>query len=204
MVVFALTGGIASGKSTVSDLFQSLGITVIDADIAARKVVEPGTPALNAMVEHFGDKILDTSTMPAQLDRKKVRDIIFNNPDERQWLEACLHPPIRQWMYQQTEMAVSDYVIHAIPLLIETGLYQQYHEVIVIDVPESSQIERLMLRDNCTEEAARKILKSQVSRTKRKRHATYVINNNNSLEELEKSVKSLHNQLLLQARKNKH
>ena len=204
MVVFALTGGIASGKSTVSDLFQSFNITVIDADIAARKVVEPGSPALAAMVEHFGQEILETDSNPAQLDRKKLRDIIFNDPDERQWVEACLHPQIRQWMYQQTELADSTYVIHAIPLLVETGLYQQYNEVIVIDVPEATQIERLIQRDNCSEEVARKILKSQASRGKRKRHATYVINNNNSLEELENSVKSLHNQLLQRALKTKH
>lgn len=200
MKVVALTGGIASGKSTVSNLFQSLGIDVIDADIAARKVVEPGTPALAAMVKHFGEDILDNSTTPATLNRQAVRDIIFDDFDERQWLEACLHPKIRQWMYDQTELATSTYVIHAIPLLVETGLYQQYDHIIVIDVPESVQIQRIMSRDNSTEEAARKILKSQVGRTMRNRHATYKINNNKSLIELEKSVKSLHNQLLHEAK----
>ena len=192
----ALTGGIASGKSTVCDYFKALGITVVDADIAARKVVEPGTPALAELVAKFGDHILDKTTEPARLNRQALREIIFNDMDDRHWVEACLHPRIRQWMYDETDKADSPYVIHAIPLLIETGLYQQYQEIIVVDVPEAVQIARVMARDNCSEEAARLILKSQVGRPKRNKYATYIIKNNNSLEELEKSVKSLHNQLL--------
>ena len=194
--IIALTGGIASGKSTVCDIFSELGISIIDADVAAREVVKPGTEGLEAVVEHFGESVLNKSTMPHQLDRQKLREIIFTDPEERQWLETCLHPKIRQWMYAQTELAESAYVIHAIPLLIETGLYQQYRDIIVIDVPEAVQIERLMSRDQCSKEAAQNILKSQASRSKRNPYATYVLKNTKSLVDLVNSVKSLHNQIL--------
>ena len=148
-LVIGLTGGIGSGKSVAATLFENLGVTIVDADVASRKVVAPGQPALKSLVEHFGDSILISSSTPS-LDRQKLRAIIFSNPKERQWLNNLLHPLIRDYMDNEVAKATSNYVIKVIPLLVESELQQQVNRILLIDVPEETQIERVANRDNST------------------------------------------------------
>ena len=192
-LIIGLTGGIASGKSTVAKIFNDLGIAIIDADIAARKVVQKNTPGLNAIIERYGQSILLEGY---QLDRTKLGEIIFSDESERLWLNGLLHPMIRQWMQDQNTKATSAYIINMIPLLIESNLMSTIDKLIVVDVPVETQIQRLIARDNCPRSHAEKILSSQTSRADRLSHADYVIDNTEDILYLEKSVKKLHNQLL--------
>ena len=195
--VVGLTGGIGSGKSAAAKLFQDLGIAIIDADIAARKVVEPGQQALTALVNHFGQQILtsqDSST--ASLDRAKLRSIVFSDPVELTWLNNFMHPLIRDWMDSQSALATSAYIIKVIPLLTESELKQQVDRVLVIDVPVETQLSRVSLRDNCTTEEVQAIINNQSSREKRLANCDDVISNNSSLADLEVAVKQKHSQYL--------
>lgn len=192
-LIIGLTGGIASGKSTVAKIFNDLGIAIIDADIAARKVVQKNTPGLNAIIERYGQSILLEGY---QLDRTKLGEIIFSDESERLWLNGLLHPMIRQWMQDQNTKVTSAYIINMIPLLIESNLMSTIDKLIVVDVPVETQIQRLIERDNCPRSHAEKILSSQTSRADRLSHADYVIDNTEDILYLEKSVKKLHNQLL--------
>ncbi len=194
-LVIGLTGGIGSGKSAAATLFQQLGVTTVDADIASRKVVEPGSYALEQLVGHYGSDIL-TSEIPPALDRQKLRDIIFSNPDERQWLNNLLHPLIRDYMDEEVARAQSPYVIKVIPLLVESKLQQQVDRVLVIDVPEETQIQRVTARDNVSSIDAMKILQSQASREQRLKASDDVIINNSTINDLEIAVKKMHNMYL--------
>ena len=191
--VVGVTGGIGCGKSAVTDFFADLGITIVDADIAARAVVEPGQPALEKIAARYGGEIL---LQNGTLDRRKLRDIIFNNPAEKQWLETLLHPKIGQLIQQQLTAAPSAYAILVSPLLIETSQHQLVDRILVVDVPEQIQLERTMARDNMTEEQTRRIIKSQASREQRLAVANEIVDNSGTLKELQALLSDVHQQYL--------
>lgn len=189
----ALTGGIASGKSRVADLFSALGVPVIDTDLIARQVVEPGQPALADVVETFGPGVLGAD---GRLDRRKLRELIFSDTTARQRLEAILHPAIRAEMERQSSAAGGPYQILVIPLLTEGGRRDHVDRVLVVDAPESLQVERLMNRDTVTKEQAMASLAAQATRSARLAIADDVISNSGSAEELRGKVAALHEQYL--------
>ena len=187
--ILGLTGGIGSGKTAVADHFASLGVHVVDADQAARWVVEPGRPALAQIVAHFGEGIL----LPdGGLNRPVLRERIFDDPAERQWLEQLLHPLIRAEVAQHLSLAESPYAIMVSPLLIESGQYRQVDRVLVVDVPESLQVARTAARDQASEERVRSILKVQAAREERLKHADDVLANDRDLPWLKEEVERLH------------
>jgi len=184
-----LTGGIASGKSTVAQRFAGLGIPVVDADVAAREVVAPGTPGLALVLERFGPSILAEN---GDLDRRGLRQLIFNDPGSRQDLEAILHPLIRAAMEHSAETAVGPYVVMAIPLLVESGSRRRVDRILVVDVDEAVQLQRVQARDGGSLDHARAILASQVSRAARLAAADDVILNGGTVTELRQAVDRLH------------
>jgi dephospho-CoA kinase len=188
-----LTGGIASGKSTVAQRFIELGVPVIDADEAARAVVAPGTPGLAKVIERFGNGISDES---GHLNRPALRDLIFSNPDLRRELEAILHPLIRADMEKSAESAVGPYVVMAIPLLVEGGALDRVDRILVVDAEESTQLRRVMARDGSTLEQARAILASQASRSARLAAADDVLLNCGTVTDLRQGVDRLHERYL--------
>jgi dephospho-CoA kinase len=188
-----LTGGIASGKSTVTQRFTELGVPVIDADVASRKVVEPGTPGLAQVVERFGAGILEGG----QLDRRALRNLIFEDSSLRRALDAILHPLIRAEMEREAAQAQAPYVIMAVPLLVEGGSSaKRVDRVLVVDADETLQIQRLQARDGSSVEQARAILSSQASRTARLAAADDVLLNSGSVADLRQAVDRLHEQYL--------
>ncbi|MBV1931616.1 MAG: dephospho-CoA kinase [Porticoccaceae bacterium] len=191
--IVGLTGGIGSGKSAVAALFREHGIQVVDADIAARRVVEPGTPALQAIADHFGEAtLLDDGT----LDRAALRQIIFDTEDERLWLEQLLHPAIGQWIADELASAESPYAILESPLLLETTQHEMADCSLVVDVEEQTQIDRASARDGNTPEQIKAIISAQMSRELRLTRADDVIDNNASLEALLEPVQALHQKYL--------
>ncbi|PML77590.1 dephospho-CoA kinase [Enterovibrio norvegicus] len=198
--VIGLTGGIGSGKTTVANLFADRGIDVIDADIIARQVVEPGTEGLAAIVDKFGTDILDAQGM---LDRGKLRAHIFSTPDAKEWLNALLHPTIRLEMLRQTQQATSPYCMLVVPLLIENGLQSLCDRVLVVDVSEQTQIERTTQRDSVDETQVKNILNAQASRKERLSFADDVVENECSNEELNAQVAALHSQYVALAGKQR-
>lgn len=195
-LVIGLTGGIGSGKTTVADQFnQQFDIEIIDADIAAREVVEPGTQGLQAIVDKFGEQILnDNST----LDRKKLRDVIFSDDKAKTWLNELLHPMIRRRMLNQIEQVHSPYCLLVIPLMVENGLQRLADRVLVVDVSELTQINRTMTRDQVSYQQVESILKSQASRAERLAIADDVVNND-GIEPLAEQIERLHHQYLAMA-----
>ncbi|AYO13445.1 dephospho-CoA kinase [Vibrio owensii] len=198
--VIGLTGGIASGKTTVANLFkQQFKIDIVDADIVAREVVEPGTPGLNAIVEHFGaDIVHDDQT----LDRAKLREKIFSNPEEKAWLNGLLHPMIREKMIEDLEQVTSDYALLVVPLLVENKLDSLCDRVLVVDVDPQTQISRTVKRDNVSEEQANAILASQASREQRLALADDVVKNNPDDPDLLLQITDLHEKYLAMCKKN--
>lgn len=192
MLIIGLTGGIGSGKTAVSDLFAKLGVPVIDADVIARQVTEPSTPAFACIQEHFGADILQNGV----LNRKKLRDIIFADTKERAWLESLLHPLIKNAIKQQLSHLDAPYCIVSIPLLLEVTPYSFIDRILVVDVDETSQIQRVMQRDNMTDEAVRAIMATQIARAKRLARADDVLNNDLELHHLEQQVQELHRRYL--------
>lgn len=197
MLIIGLTGGIGSGKTTVANYFAELGITIIDADLIAREVTAQQT-VTEKIMQHFGPNILDQTQ---QINRTKLRDVIFNNSNEREWLEQLLHPLIRQKIQQDVAQATSDYVILVIPLLIEKGRGIKTDRILVIDIPEALQAQRVQQRDNINAEQFKLIADTQVSRAERLRVADDVIHNNGSLTELKQQVEILHQQYLQLSKK---
>jgi dephospho-CoA kinase len=199
MFVVGLTGGIGSGKTAVSDHFSQLGIDIIDADIASRAVVEAGSPALSAIADHFGEAIL----LPDQtLDRAALRQKIFSNNEEKQWLEKLLHPLINQHISTQLNSASSPYAIFVSPLLIEASQSHHCNRLLVVDVPEAIQLERTIKRDNNDEQQVKRIMASQASRQQRLAKADDVIENIAGLPELHRQVEALHQHYLQLAKTN--
>ena len=196
MFVVGITGGIGSGKSAVTDHLETLGITVVDADKVARVVVEPGTPGLAAIAEHFGEDIL---LADGRLDRAALRKIVFDNPDERKVLEGITHPRIRDEISRQLSEANSPYVVLSSPLLLESGQNTFADYVVVVDVPEEVQLTRTMARDNNSEALVKQIMAAQLDRKTRLSRADTSIMNDGSLDELYERVKKLHEDLLARA-----
>ncbi len=191
--VLGLTGGIGSGKSAVSAMFEELGIQVVDADIVAREVVEPGSLGLKKITEHFGGEIL---TSNGTLDRAKLRAIIFADESQKQWLNNLLHPLIRESMLSQLKQATSNYVILVAPLLFENGLEKYCNHTLLIDVPVDVQITRTTARDNVSVELAKQIIASQMSRADKQQKAGDILDNNRPLEEVKTDVQKLHEKYL--------
>jgi dephospho-CoA kinase len=188
-VLIALTGGIASGKSAVAQLFANLGTVVLDTDQIARDVVEPGTATLASLVEEFGSGILDAS---GRLDRARMRSLVFADPQQRLRLEAIMHPAIRAELQRRSRDAGGAYQIHVIPLLVEGGGSGGYDRVLVVDCPAEHQLKRLLARDGSSLEQAQGILAAQASREQRLAAADDVIVNTGALEDLPRFVQTLH------------
>lgn len=184
MVVAGITGGIATGKSTVSRVLASCGAVVVDADVIAREVVRKGTPAWEAIRDRFGREVLGPD---GELDRDLMGSIIFSDPLEKEHLNAIVHPAVYREMDLRIEAARSKgpdaVVICDVPLLIETGMYKAYREVILVYVPEPIQIARLMDRDRITREQALLKVRSQMPIEEKKKYATMLIDNSGTVEE---------------------
>lgn len=187
--IVGLTGGIGSGKTAASNHFERLGVPVVDADVVAREVVEPGTPALAAIAEHFGPEVIDAE---GRLDRAALRKRVFDQPQERLWLESLLHPLIRLRIIEQLEAAQGPYVILVSPLLLETDQHKLVDRVLLVDVPEHLQIERTMLRDANSREQVEAILRAQSARSFKQERASDIIVNDQDLNHLHQQVEQLH------------
>lgn len=195
MRVVGLTGGIGSGKSTVARLFAAQGAHWVDADIVAREVVEPGTPALEEIAAHFGRQILASD---GSLDRAALRSLIFQDANERQWLEQLLHPIIRQEIQRQLHPAEYGlpYVLLVSPLLLETDQHQLVDLVVVVDVPVETQVSRTVERDSNTPEQVRRIVDAQMDRETRKSKADVIIDNQQPPGQVEAQILAIHRQFL--------
>jgi dephospho-CoA kinase len=189
MLVIGLTGGIGSGKSTVAQLFVNHGIPIIDADIIARDVTQPGNLAYLDIIKHFGNDILLSD---GKLDRPKLREIIFSDSKQRLWLESCLHPLISKEMKRQIKTFSTPYCIAVIPLLLEVEFYSLINRILVVDAPEHLQIERIAARDNASKPQIEAIIKTQAKRADRIARAHDVITNEGTLTNLSQKIEKLH------------
>lgn len=194
--ILGVTGGIGSGKTAATDHFQQLGITVVDADLAARMVVEPGQPALAAIAAHFGPKVLDAA---GHLLRPALRAIVFADPAQRKVLEAITHPAIRAELARQLAAAESPYAILATPLLWESGQAELVDHSLLIDAPEALQLERAASRDGVSREQIAAIMQAQWSRAQRLARADDVLLNDSTLAALQAGVEALHTDYLRRA-----
>ncbi|MCE0734507.1 dephospho-CoA kinase [Halomonas sp. G15] len=197
-MIIGLTGGIASGKSTVARAFEALGAPWVDADDVAREVVEPGEPALAEIAERFGAEVLNSD---GTLNRRALREIVFHNDNEseseRRWLESVTHPRIRERLIAHLERLAASgapYVLLVSPLLFESGQYQMVDRALVIDVPEALQIQRTAARDDVDEAQARAIITAQMPRTERLARADDVLDNGGSETEMRRQVAELDRQ----------
>ncbi|MBB1475658.1 dephospho-CoA kinase [Shewanella sp. SG41-3] len=194
--IVGLTGGIASGKTTVANLFAQYGIDLVDADVIAREVVSIGSDGLNAIKQHFGQGILLADN---SLDRAALRAQVFNNPEQRLWLNNLLHPMIRQKMLDQVQASTSAYVIMVVPLLFENHLDSLVDTTLVVDIAPELQVSRTMQRDGVSKEQVEHILASQMTREQRLALADNIIDNQGEHEQLRSQVFRLHQQYLQQA-----
>ncbi len=192
-----LTGGIASGKSTVADMFAELGVPIIDTDVIAREVVAPGEPALDEIAERFGEHMIDAA---GKLDRGAMRKLVFDDATARFELEGILHPRIGAETRRQADAAGGDYQIIVVPLLTGSPLRNYVDRVLVVDCDEDVQVQRLLARDAETIEQAQRILAAQASRDERLAIADDVILNEGSLAETREAVNRLHRDYLRLAR----
>jgi dephospho-CoA kinase len=200
--ILGVTGGIGSGKSAATDYFSFLGIHIVDADVIAHQAVSKGSPLLVDLKKHFGDDILLNSNESSpndsntnELNRVKLREIVFNNPQEKKWLERLLHPIIRKKIRTELAAVSSPYAILSAPLLFEKNLQLEVDRVLVIDCDEALQRERASFRDGSDKELIEKIMRQQLDRNTRLARADDVIENNGSLAELKKLVEHYHQQL---------
>jgi dephospho-CoA kinase len=189
MFIVGLTGGIGSGKSTVSELFAKLGVPIIDTDAIAHQLVSPGQQALAQIVAAFGNQML---TPEGELDRARLRDVVFNDPEKRAALEAILHPLIRQSALAQIRKLHHEYCILVVPLLVEKGWYTMVNRVLVVDAPAELQRHRVKQRSGLSDSQIDAIMRQQATREQRLTHADDVIVNNKSLQHIESEVKDLH------------
>lgn len=188
-MIIGLTGGIGSGKSAASRVFESLGIGCVDADVVARDVVAKGSPALSAIAEKFGSDIL---TPEGLLNRGLLRERIFTSAEDKTWLEALLHPLIREQMLAQLKQQAPPYSVLVAPLLFENGLEALCDETVLIDVPESVQRQRVTQRDSVNADQVQRIIDSQMSRADKQARATHFIENTGTLAQLETAILALH------------
>lgn len=196
MLIIGLTGGIGSGKSVASDKFKSLGITIVDADIASRTVVEPGKPALKEIEDHFGSGII---TAEGKLDRNNLREIIATDPEERKWLESVTHPKIGEQITKEISESTSVYTLFVAPLLLETNSQEMCSRVVVVDVPKDVQIRRTAKRDKVSPNQVEQMVAAQMEREKRLEKADDVLLNSGTIEDLEKQVEELHKKYIQMA-----
>ena len=195
MFAVGLTGGIASGKTTISNLFARLEVPVVDTDVISRKLLEPGELAFDQVCAHFGDRIIRSD---GNIDRSRLREIVFNERDEKSWLETMLHPLIFQRSHDAiVAHSAANYVLVVIPLLFETNFQSLVDRILVVDCPAEQQIERLVKRDHIDEALARKMLSQQLTNDERIARAHDIIDNRSVNADLESQVESLH-QLYLQ------
>ena len=195
-LVVAVTGGIASGKTAVTDALAALGAPVFDADVAAREAIEPGTDGLAEVVAAFGPEVLDAD---GRLDRAAMRRHVFAHPEARQRLEAIIHPRVRARLQAQAEGADAPYVVLAIPLLAEVGARAAYpwiDRIVVVDAPDEVRIQRLLARDGIDRALAERMLAAQAGRGQRLALADHVIDNGGALDALRDQVAALHEALL--------
>ncbi|MDP5253999.1 MULTISPECIES: dephospho-CoA kinase [unclassified Vibrio] len=198
--VIGLTGGIASGKTTVANLFhQHFAIDIVDADVIARQVVEPGTPGLSAIKEHFGSDILDSD---GHLNRRALRERVFQSQDDKLWLNQLLHPMIREKMLADLEKTTSSYTLLVVPLLVENHLQSLCERVLVVDIDTDCQRQRVIQRDRVSSEQAQRIIDAQASREQRLAVADDVINNQADITELLQQITLLHQLYLDMATQN--
>jgi dephospho-CoA kinase len=188
-----LTGGIASGKSTVADMFAELGVPVIDTDVIAREVVEPGQPALEEIRDSFGKEVIADD---GSLDRAAMRRRVFADDNARRRLEAILHPRIRESAMQQADLAGGAYQLIVVPLLVESPMRQAMDRILVVDCDVDVQVARLLERDAETEDQARRIIGAQASREQRLAIADEVIRNDGPISETRRQVERLHSHYL--------
>jgi dephospho-CoA kinase len=193
MRTIGITGGIGSGKTAVTDYLATKGITIVDADLASRVIVEPGRPALETIFEHFGQhlKLSDGS-----LDRAGLRTIVFNDTEARLWLEQLTHPLIGEEIQQQLAAAEGPYRVLSSPLLLEGTQVNMTDYVVVVDVPEEVQIARASARDNNDPAQIKRIMAAQLTREERKAKSDYVVDNSGSLDDLHIAAEQLHQHLL--------
>ncbi len=191
-----LTGGIASGKTTVANLFAALGVTIIDTDLLAREVVAPGTALLSEIAAHYGADILAAD---GSLDRRQLRERVFADPAERRWLEERTHPAIRELTDRRSAAAKGPYSMVAIPLLVETRGADRFDRVLVVDCEPELQVARLMARDGITRDAARAMLAAQVTREARLAVASDIIRNDGDIAALRDQVARLHREYVAAA-----
>jgi len=191
--IVALTGGIGSGKTTIANMFAELGVDIVDADIIARQVVEPGQPALLALQQQFGDRVLLSD---GSLNRAELRQIIFNSTTDKLWVNNLLHPLIHTETQRQLALAQSAWCLWVVPLLVENNLQHQADQVLVVDVGRETQIRRTMARDNISRQLAENILAAQATREARLAVANDIIDNNASPELVMTHVAELHRRYL--------
>lgn len=192
-LIIGLTGGIGSGKTAVSDHFKALGIHIVDADIAARTIVEPNKPAWLDIKDFFGPEVL---LEDKTLNRAWLRQQVFADTDKRKKLEEFTHPRIRDEIIRDLRSSTSDYTLLVSPLLIESGQAKLVEKLIVIDVPESVQIERTCSRDNNDSEQVKRIIAAQLPREQRLTYADWLIDNSEPLNTLSARIEALHQELL--------
>ena len=187
-MIIALTGGVASGKSVVSDRFAELGVPVVDTDVLAREVVAPGSAGLSEVETAFGSEVVDGD---GRLNRAALRRRIFDDPAARRRLEQILHPRIAAEARRRLAAVEEPYAVLVVPLLVESGLFEDADRVLAVDVPDRLQAERLMARDGASRSQARAMLEAQASREERLARADEVIENTGSLETLLRQVDGL-------------
>ena len=193
MFIVGLTGGIGSGKTTVSKIFSEFGIDIIDADIIARQILEPGTPALAEVVKRYGNTILSNNS---NLNRGKLRSIIFSKPEEKEWLEDITHPEIRHNILRALQYITSPYGILSSPLLFETAQHKLVQRTLTVDISEELQVARSMQRDKANEQDIRAIMRNQIDRQQRLSLSDNIIDNSQNLAHTRQQVSHLHAQYL--------
>ena len=193
-LVVGLTGGIGSGKSAAADEFARLGATVVDTDAIAHELTGPGGAAVTEVKRLFGSAFVDPA---GAMNRKRMRDLVFSDPEEKQRLEGLLHPMIRTESTRRIAAATGPYVVHVVPLLVESPDYRErFGRVLVVDCPEALQIERVRQRSGLPEEEVRRILSTQAQRDKRLAAADDVIDNSGPVAALQHQVQKLHEKYL--------
>lgn len=196
-LVVGITGGIGAGKTTVTDIFEELGISVVDADLLSREVVAVGSPTLNIISQHFGSSILLTD---GSLNRSKLRSIVFTDDVERRWLESVTHPAIRKLTEDRLTSASSPYVVLSSPLLLETDQHTLVDHIVVVDIPVEQQIERASRRDAQSTSQIQAIIEKQISRTDRLARANHIIDNSESIDHTRSQVQALHQAFTIAAK----
>lgn len=193
MLRVGLTGGVASGKTTVAEQFAALGVPVLDADQTTRELMQPGTEITKAILSHFGDTVKQTD---GSLNRRELRQIIFSNETERRWLEKLLHPAVRHATGEKLKHIDAPYCIVMIPLLIETLPNPLIDHILVVDTPKETQLERLQQRDHLSLAQAEAMLNAQIDRETRLSHADDILINDGNVAHLKAQVKALHEKYL--------